>query len=108
MSLVIIRHLENGEIQAVADPEGYDESSWEVLGIDREPLPNEVWRGEGWVIDETLQAKRDAEAEVSDKQRLRRALKIARARILQLEDRQGKLIEAVKNLKQRVEALEIN
>lgn len=86
MTSVLIEHVTTGERQVVADLEGYDEAEWNVLAIEREPLLNEEWDGQAWVFNEALAAEQDERAEVINRERLRQALKIARQRILALED----------------------
>lgn len=85
MTSVLIQHITTGEREMVLDLEGYDEAEWEVLAIDREPLPNEEWDGAGWVLNQARVDEQEQLAEVGDRARLVRALKRARRRILDLE-----------------------
>jgi len=103
MSIVIIKHATTGEVQSVFQLEGYDETEWEVLAIDREPLPNEAWDETNgvWVLDEARAAQQDELAEMTNKERHRQRHKTDRQRINQL-------IDAVQALQARVDILEGN
>lgn len=103
MTAVIIRHVVSGERQVVLNLDGYDENEWEVLGIDREPLPNEEWDGQAWVLNEALAAEQEEVAEVTDRQRLRQALRAARAKILALET---SLAQTRQQANQKIAAIE--
>ena len=114
MTSVIIQHIETGERQIVADLDGYDEAQWEVLGIDREPVPNEEWdeTAEAWVFNEARAAEQDELAEVTDRKRLRQFAKAARQQITELSDllqqtRQQANTE-ITAIKARLDALEGN
>lgn len=106
MTGILIQHMASGERQVVADLEGYDEAAWEVLAIDREPLPNEVWSGSGWVVDQALAAAQDEIAEITDRERLRQIIRSARQRLLTLEDEVTTLRSAGVTLRNRVNDLE--
>ena len=108
MTRVIIKHTVTGEVQSVSDLAGYDESEWEVLAIEREPLPNEVWNEStgAWVLDTDRATAQSELAEVIDRARLLQALKAARQRIKTLENQMAQAISEIQSLKSRVTALE--
>jgi hypothetical protein len=101
MTSVIIQHKTSGERQAVRDLGGYDEAEWDVLGVDREPLPNEEWDGSNWVLNQTRVDEQEEIAQVVDKRRLLVVLKAMRKR-------QKELIDAVQSLEARITTLEGN
>ena len=64
-------------VQTTGDPlEGQGEG-WAVIASDvPEPPEDATWDGTQWVIDQARRDAKDAQAEVTDKQRLRQAIKI--------------------------------
>lgn len=88
MTSIIIKSNSTGETQVVADLTGYDETEWDVLAIDREPLPNEVWdeQAGAWVLDDALVQEQAEKAETIDPERLRAKLRAMLGRISAVED----------------------
>lgn len=105
----LIEHT-SGERQVIeteGDPlDGYGEG-WTLIASDIPPPPEEgEWDGAQWIQNQARLDEKAELAEVTDRQRLRQALKAARNRIVTLENRQTQLIAAVQDLQARVEALE--
>lgn len=111
MTWQIIEHATDGKQiinTDVSPPETWGDG-WAVVADDvGEPPEDGEWDGTAWVIDQTRTAAKNEMGEVLNKERLVRALKAARKRIIKLENRQDQLISAVQDLQARISTLEGN
>lgn len=101
--------VENGtERQVVNSLDGLG-PEWSIVDeTDTKPPSEGVWNSakKQWDVDQARLVEREELAEVTDRAKLRRALQIARQRILAIENRQTQLIAAMQELQARVTTLE--